>query len=63
MLHLTTHENAWCLCLDIDEETVSPTTPISEPQVLLHVLFKLVVIITPITGVARASITANGTLL
>lgn len=58
-----THENAWCLCLDIDEGALSRTTPISEPKVRLQDLFKLIVIMTPITACPGASVTANGTLL
>ena len=60
---LTTHENAWCLCLDIDEEAVSQTTPITEPNALLQDLLKTNRDNDPNYSVSGASITANGTLL
>lgn len=60
---LTTHENAWCLCLDIDEEAVSQTTPITEPSALLQDLLKTNRDNDPNYSVSGASITANGTLL
>lgn len=40
---LTTHENAWRLCLDIDE-AVSQATPIGKPEVLFQARFKPIVI-------------------